>query len=56
MGGKHAGEVVTITEYEVTKSPKANIVYFEKFSTIKKHVFVIGEKKSEVVLPEVSAV
>lgn len=56
MGGKHAGEVATITNYEVTKSPKPNIVYFEKFLTTKEQVFVIGEKKSEVVLPEVSAV
>ena len=56
MGGKHAGEAATITNYEVTRSPKPNIVYFEKFSTTREQVFVIGLKTSEVILPEVSAI
>ncbi|MBA3044414.1 MAG: 30S ribosomal protein S4e [Candidatus Thermoplasmatota archaeon] len=56
MSGKHAGEAATITNCEVTRSQKPNIVYFENFSTTREHVFVIGEKKSEVVLPEVSVI
>jgi len=56
MGGKHAGEAATITNYEVTRSPKPNIVYFEKFSTTREQVFVIGLKTSEVILPEVSVI
>jgi small subunit ribosomal protein S4e len=56
MGGKHIGEDATITNCEVTRSQKSNTIYFEKFSTTKEHVFVIGLKKSEVILPEVSVV
>lgn len=55
-GGKHVGETAKITDYGVVKSPKPNIVYFEKFSTTKEHIFVAGKTKSEVPLPEVSVI
>lgn len=55
-GGKHVGETAKITDYGVVKSSRPNIVYFEKFSTTKEHIFVAGKIKSEVPLPEVSVI
>jgi ribosomal protein S4E len=53
IGGKHIGEIAPITNYEEIKSPKPNIVYFEGFSTIKSHVFMVGHDKPEITVPDV---
>ncbi len=53
IGGSHTGEIGPIVSQEVTRSPKPNIVRFEEFSTIRDYVFVVGEKKPEIALPEV---
>lgn len=42
IGGKHAGEIAPVKSVEITISPKPNLVHFEKFSTIKDYVFVVG--------------
>lgn len=56
IGGKHVGEISAIKDYEVTRSPKPNIVNFQdEFSTIKDYVFIIGINIPEITLPEVSA-
>ena len=56
IGGRHAGEVVHVDRLELTRNPKANLVYFmEGFSTIIDHVFVIGGERSEITLPEGAA-
>jgi small subunit ribosomal protein S4e len=53
--GPHAGKTATISEYIVTRGPSENIVKFEDGTeTVKKHVFVIGVKKSAIKLPEAS--
>jgi small subunit ribosomal protein S4e len=54
IGGKHVGEIAPITNYEEIKSPKPNIVYFEGFSTIKRHVFMVGHDKPEITVLDVS--
>jgi small subunit ribosomal protein S4e len=56
IGGKHAGQVATIKSYEVTRSPKPNIVHFDEFSTIKDYVFVVGRTTPEITVPEVSVI
>lgn len=57
IGGKHSGQIATIENYKVIKSPKPNVVEFkEGFSTIKDHVFVVGKKSPEITVPEVSIV
>lgn len=56
IGGKHKGELASIVNYEVTRNPKPNIVHFEKFSTTKNNVFVVGTKTPEITLPEVAIV
>jgi len=51
-GGKHAGQVATIVEYEVVKSNNPNRVELERngeeFSTVEGYVFVIGEEEPVV--------
>jgi small subunit ribosomal protein S4e len=54
IGGHHVGEFATIDKYEEIKSPKPNIVYFEDFSTIKDYVFMVGQDKSEITVPDVN--
>jgi small subunit ribosomal protein S4e len=54
IGGSHIGEFETITKYEEIKNPKPNIVFFEDFSTIKDYVFVVGQEKPEITVPDVS--
>lgn len=54
IGGKHVGEFATITNYEKIKSPKPNIVFFENFSTIKDHVFMVGQDKPEITVPDIN--
>lgn len=56
IGGKHKGELASIIDYEITRNPKPNIVHFEKFSTTKNNVFVVGTKTPEIALPEVAVV
>lgn len=56
IGGAHIGRIASITGYTVTHSPKPNIVSFDKFRTIRNHVFVIGQTVPEIKLPEVSAI
>ncbi|MEE9150629.1 MAG: 30S ribosomal protein S4e [Thermoplasmata archaeon] len=57
IGGKHSGQIATIEDYKVIRSPKPNVVEFkEGFSTIKDHVFVVGKKSPEITVPEVSIV
>jgi small subunit ribosomal protein S4e len=52
IGGKHVGEKGTIEKYVVVRNPKDNIVYFkEGFNTVKRHVFIIGKTRPEVILP-----
>ena len=53
-GGSHIGELATIAGYEVTNSPKPNIVYLkEGFMTIKDYIFPVGVKAPEITLPVV---
>ncbi len=54
IGGNHVGELATITKYEEVRSPKANIVYFEDFSTIKDYAFIVGHEKPEIAVPSVN--
>lgn len=57
IGGKHSGQIGTIENYKKVRGPKPNIVEFsEGFSTINDHVFVVGTKKPEITVPEVSIV
>lgn len=48
-GGKHAGQMAIIDEYEVVKGSNPNRVTLERngerFATIEKYVFVIGEEE-----------
>lgn len=54
--GQHAGKTAVVSEYVVTKDASANVVMFKDGSeTVKSNVFVIGEKKAEITLPEASA-
>ena len=55
ISGKHSGQIGTIEDYKVVRGPKPNLVEFsEGFSTIKDNVFVVGKKKPEITVPEVS--
>jgi small subunit ribosomal protein S4e len=54
IGGHHVGEFATIDKYEEIKSPKPNIVYFEDFSTIKDYVFMVGQDRAEITVPDVN--
>ena len=57
IGGSHIGQLCTINETKITKSSAHNIVEFEEgFSTIKDYVFVVGEKTSDIALPEVKII
>jgi len=57
IGGSHIGQIGTIDETEITKSSAQNIVKFKDgFSTIMDYVFVVGEKSSDIALPEVSII
>ncbi len=53
-GGSHRGEISFIEEVvrdNATKNPP--VIFRDGFRTVKKNVFVIGKKKSEIALPEV---
>ncbi|MCA1813582.1 MAG: 30S ribosomal protein S4e [Halobacteriales archaeon] len=55
-GGAHVGGNARITNIEVTRDPRANLVHLKdgdlEFSTIKPYVFVVGKDKAEIRLPE----
>lgn len=55
--GSHAGTIAPIRAVEVKKGPYPNLVVLEgpqgEFRTIKDYVFPVGEKASDVKLPEV---
>ena len=54
IGGKHSGELGTVTEYQIRKGTEPNIVIFkEGFFTVKDNVFVVGTGTPEIKLPEV---
>lgn len=54
-GGAHIGQVATVQDIEVTRSPQPNLVSLKAgesgFSTVKPYVFVIGKDKPEITLP-----
>jgi small subunit ribosomal protein S4e len=52
-GGAHVGSISKITEIEVTRSTKPNLVMYQDFQTIKSYSFVVGDKKAIIALPEV---
>lgn len=59
-GGAHAGEVASIKDVEVRKGPYPNMVLLadpqaSEFRTIKDYVFPVGEKSSDVKMPEVKS-
>lgn len=54
IGGNHVGEFATINKYEKIKNPKPNIVYFKDFSTIKDYVFIVGQDKPDITVPDIS--
>ena len=51
--GNHAGQVETVSEYEVIKGPSENIVKFQSGTeTVKSNVFVIGAGSPAIKMPE----
>lgn len=58
-GGSHVGELATIEGSDVIRSPRPNLVNLKAgangFSTIREYVFVVGNEKAEIKLPEVNA-
>jgi small subunit ribosomal protein S4e len=55
-GGAHIGELGTVQGTEITRSSASNLVNFKDgFSTVKDYVFIVGETKPDITLPEVSA-
>jgi small subunit ribosomal protein S4e len=56
VGGSHPGTIQTIEDYRVGRGSAANIVTFkEGLSTVKKNVFVVGEKAPEIKTLEAKA-
>ena len=52
-GGTHVGELAHVDRVEVRNSSQSNLVHFkEGFSTVKEHVFVVGETTPLVTLTE----
>ncbi len=57
VSGSHTGETAIVDEYAITRRPSPNIVRFKDGrETVKKNVFVIGDKAPEIKLPEGSAI
>lgn len=56
FGGRHSGEVATIDAIETTRISGPNPVVLKRddqsIRTVRKYVFPIGAKKSEITLPE----
>ncbi len=56
-GGKHIGEIGKIKNYEIVRSSKPNLVHLEGgISTVEDYVFVLGEDKPVIDIPEVGIV
>ncbi|MFP4000940.1 MAG: 30S ribosomal protein S4e [Thermoplasmata archaeon] len=56
-GGDHIGELDTIEEYEIVKGPQPNFVRFESdITTVEDYVFIIGEDKPIIEIPEVGII
>ncbi len=52
-GGTHVGEIGHVERVEIRNSSQPNLVHFkEGFSTVKEHVFVVGETTPLVTLQE----
>ena len=52
-GGSHVGQLGHVERVEVRNSSQPNLVHFkEGFSTVKEHVFVVGETAPQVTLEE----
>ncbi len=52
-GGSHVGELARVERVEVLTSSQANRIHFkEGFFTIKDYVFVVGQERPQVTLPE----
>ena len=57
IGGRHAGKLAHITEYEIIKSFNENVIKFkEGFKTVKRNVFIVGTNEPEIIMPEVVAI
>jgi ribosomal protein S4E len=59
INGAHAGQIAPIRAVEVKKGPYPNVVILgtnadDEFRTIKDYVFPVGEKASDVKIPEVA--
>ena len=56
-GGRHQGEIGTIEAYDVSRSPKENVITLKDGrTTVKRNVFVVGKKKPEIEIPEVNVI
>lgn len=60
IDGAHAGQIAPIKAVEVKKGPYPNLVVLAggdagEFRTIKDYVFPVGEKQSDIKMPEVTA-
>ena len=56
IGGSHTGEMATLDEISVIKSPKPNVAQMkgdQQFTTLEEYVFPIGKTKPVIALPEV---
>ena len=53
-GGKHIGEIGVISDHEILRGSQPNLVKFEDgITTIEEYVFVVGNDKPEIKIPEV---
>ncbi len=56
-GGKHIGELGKVKSYEIVKSSKPNLVHFEEgITTTEDYVFIVGEDKPVIEIPEVGII
>ncbi len=56
-GGKHIGEIGKIKSYEIVRSSKPNLVHLEGgISTVDDYVFILGDDKPVINIPEVGII
>ncbi len=56
-GGKHIGEIGHIERYDIVKSSKPNLVHLKGgISTVEEYVFILGEDKPVIEIPEVGII
>ncbi len=56
-GGDHIGEIGNIKEYEIVKGSQPNFVHFDSgITTVEKYVFIIGDEKPTIEIPEVGII